>query len=125
MSGVGDGKRSWKGSILKHGYWSEFCLSSTGPSCAALGCLPGCGCTGDSWSFTSSGAMAAKMREVACRKSKASVFTLMPIDGCLMQGLVVDAGLGGGYRDETQGPRFCITTEACQPGEHGSSAIGS
>lgn len=93
MSGAGDGKRSWKGSILKHGYWSEFCLSSTGPSCAALDCLPGCGCTGDSWSFTSSGAMAAKMREVACRKSKASVLTLMPIGGCLMQGLVAATGM--------------------------------
>lgn len=124
VSGAGDCKRGWKGRkalglLLKHGYWSEFYLSYIDSSCAALDCLPSCDCNGGSWSFTNSGTMAAKMREVACRKLKTSVFTLMPIDGCWMQGLVADAGLGGGYRGETQDPGFASLP---RPVSQGSTA---
>lgn len=91
MSGAGDGRKAL-GLLLKHRYRSGFCLTYTGPSCAALDCLPGCGCNGTAGFFTNSGAMAAKMREAACRKWKVSVFTLTPIDGCWMQGLVAATG---------------------------------
>lgn len=50
-------------------------------------------CNGTARFFTNSEAMAAKMREAACRKWKASVFTLTPIDGCWMQGVVVATGV--------------------------------
>lgn len=67
---------------------------------------------------TNSVAVAAKVREIAHRKQRASVFTYA-------NRWLLGVGSGGDYRGETKGPRFCITVEACQSGKHPSSGLGS